>query len=86
MEKSLLDILLDEREAVKSVNKIQYDIEYKREYYSYISNMFPDCVAKEEDLDRITEEIAKLQDDKIEAEENLADIRRRLAGYLNYLL
>ena len=81
-----MDLLLNEREAAKSVNKIQCDIEFKREYYEYIRNMFPDCEAKDADLDRVVEEIAKLQDDKVEAEQALRTVRRGLALYIKALI
>ena len=78
----MLDILFEEREAVKKLNKIQSDIEFKHEFHDHINNIFPDCTAKEDDLRRIDEDIIKLQDDMVEAKKELAAIRCKLALYI----
>lgn len=85
MEKALLDILLEERCAVKDVNKVQYDIEYKREYREHIIAHFPDCDAKTRDIERIDDELVQLAGRKLKHESTLVGIRRELAGYINYL-
>ena len=79
MEKAFLDILLEERDAVKDVNKVQYDIEYKREYREHIIAHFPDCDAKTRDIELLDEELVQLAGRKLKYEAILVGIRRELA-------
>lgn len=85
MEKAFLDILLEERNAVKDVNKVQYDIEYKQEYREHIIEHFPDCDAKTQDIERIGEELVQLAGRKLKYEADLVGVRRELALYIDRL-
>lgn len=83
--KALLDILNEEKNIVRQINRFDSAIESRYELFEHIRRIGPDCDAKERDLERLVIEIDILKNNRNEYQELLRGIQQVRAGYLHYL-
>ena len=83
--KALIDILNEEKNIVRRINRLDNDIESRREYYEHMRRTYPDCKAKERDLEQLIIEIDILKTERSKELELLKDVRDELARYLSGL-
>lgn len=83
--KALLDILNEEKCVVRQINRLDSDIQSRGEYLERMRRTYPDCSAKERDIERLIIEIDILKSERSKQEEVLRGIQYELSGYLAYL-
>lgn len=83
--KALLDILNEEKVVVRQINRLDSDILSRGEYLERMRRTYPDCTAKERDIERMIIEIDNLKSERFNQQETLQGVQHELAGYLAYL-
>jgi predicted nucleic acid-binding Zn-ribbon protein len=83
--KALLDILNEEKCVVRQINRLDSDIKSRGEYLEHMRRTYPDCSAKERDVEKLIIEIDILKTERSKQEDVLRDVQHELAGYLSYL-
>lgn len=83
--KALLDILMEEKNMVRQINRLDNDIQSRGEYLEHIRRIGPECEAKERDVERLIIEIDILNTERSKQHEVLRGVQHELSGYLSYL-
>lgn len=83
--KALLDILNEEKCVVRQINRLDSDIQSRGEYLEHMRRTYPDCSAKEQNVEKLIIEIDILKTERSKQEDVLRDVQHELAGYLSYL-
>jgi len=86
MERSLIDLLEDEKDLVDSIHDMQQRVKSTSDYRISILMNCPDCDARTKDLARLQIEIDNTNNSISDYKMALEDVRKKLSSYIKKLL
>ena len=85
MEKALIDFLVEEKDLIREIARLEDRVKSTSEWRIFLLMNSPDCELKRQDIRQLQHDIDELNNQKFDCKRKLEEVRRSIAGYLNYL-